>query len=126
MNPESSLEYLQALGKRSPVWNRYHTFDAESQRLLFMTRQFAKLSIDRKRYSDVFGADVMSDYGSELDVLAEMKLIDITPSEIRLTTRGMFFSDTVGSVLSYGRHVRKLGRESAERVSRNGNQGGHM
>jgi oxygen-independent coproporphyrinogen-3 oxidase len=126
MNPESSLEYLQALGKRSPVWNRYYAFDAESQRLLFMTRQFAKLSIDRKRYSDVFGADVMSDYGSEIDVLAEMKLIDITPTEIRLTTRGMFFSDTVASVLSYGRHVRKLGRESAERVSRNGNQGGHM
>jgi oxygen-independent coproporphyrinogen-3 oxidase len=126
MNPESSLEYLQSVGRQSPIWNRHYTFDAESQRLLMITRQLAKLSIDRDRYQEVFGTDVESDYRSELDVLAEMELIEIAPSSIRLTTRGMFYSDTIASVLAYARHARKLGRASAELISKRGNAGGHM
>jgi oxygen-independent coproporphyrinogen-3 oxidase len=126
MNPESSLEYLQSVGRQSPIWNRHYTFDAESQRLLMITRQLSKLSIDRNRYQEVFGTDVESDYRSELDVLAEMELIEIAPSSIRLTTRGMFYSDTIASVLAYGRHARKLGRASAELISKRGNAGGHM
>ncbi len=126
MNPESSLEYLQSVGKQFPVWNRYFTFDAESLRLLYVTRQFAKLSVDRSHYREVFGTDVRSDYRNELDVLAEMRLVEIGPTAIRLTVRGMFFSDSIASVLAYGRHVRKLGRESAERMSMKGNESGHM
>ena len=126
MNPESSLEYLQSVGRQSPIWNRFYTFDAESQRLLTITRQLAKLSIDRNRYQNVFSSDVGSDYHNELDVLAEMELIEIAPTSIRLTVRGMFYSDTIASVLAYGRHVRKLGRESAERISSRGNSSGHM
>jgi oxygen-independent coproporphyrinogen-3 oxidase len=126
MNPESSLEYLQSVGKQSTVWNRYFTFDAESQRLLYVTRQFAKLSMDRNRYQEVFGTDVMSDFGSELEILAEMELIEIASTTIRLTVRGMFFSDTVASLLAHRRHVRRLGRESAERLSKKGNESGHM
>ena len=126
MNPESSLEYLQSVGKQSPIWNRYFTFDAESLRLLYVTRQFAKLSVDRSHYREVFGTDVMSDYRNELEVLAEMQLIAFGPTTIRLTVRGMFFADTIASVLAHGRHVRKLGRESAERMSMRGNESGHM
>ena len=126
MNPESSLEYLQSVGKQFPIWNRYFTFDAESLRLLYVTRQFAKLSVDCSHYSEVFGTDVMSDYRNELDVLAQMQLVEISETSIRLTVRGMFFADTIASVLAHGRHVRKLGRESAERMSMNGNESGHM
>ena len=126
MNPESSLEYLQSVGKQFPNWNRYFTFDAESLRLLYVTRQFAKLSVDRSHYREVFGTDVMSDYRNELDVLAEMHLVEIGETSIRLTVRGMFFADTIASVLAHGRHVRKLGRESAERMSIKGNESGHM
>lgn len=126
MNPESSLEYLQSVGKQSTTWNRYFAFDAESQRLLFITRQFAKLSVDRSRYGKVFGTDAMSDYANELDFLAEMQLVEIGPTSIRMTERGMFFSDTIASVLAHGRHVRKLGQKAAERMSRKGNESGHM
>ena len=126
MNPESSLEYLQSVGKQFPIWNRYFTFDAESVRLLYVTRQLAKLSVDRSHYSEVFGTDVMSDYRNELDVLAQMQLVEISETSIRLTVRGMFFADTIASVLAHGRHVRKLGRESAERMSMKGNESGHM
>ncbi len=126
MNPESSLEYIQSVRKQSPIWNRYYKFDAESQRLLNITRQLAKLSIDRKRYQEVFGSDVESDYRSQLELLAEMELIEIAPTSIRLTVRGMFYSDTIASVLAHGRHVRTLGRESAERISSRGNSSGNM
>jgi hypothetical protein len=58
--------------------------------------------------------------------LAEMELIEIASTTIRLTVRGMFFSDTVASLLAHRRHARRLGRESAERLSKKGNESGHM
>ena len=66
------------------------------------------------------------DYRNELDVLAEMQLVEIGQTAIRLTVRGMFFADTIASVLAHSRHVRKLGPESAERMSTKGNESGHM
>lgn len=126
MNPESSLEYLQAVGRQGPIWNRYFTFDSESLRLLYITRQFSRLSIDRRQYRQVFGTDVMTDYSNELEVLEQMQLIEIDETSIRLRVRGMFFSDTIASILAHGRHKRKFGRESAERMSAKGNEGGHM
>jgi coproporphyrinogen III oxidase-like Fe-S oxidoreductase len=126
MNPESSLEYLQSVGKEFPIWNRYFAFDTESSRLLYVTRQLATLSVDLSRYREVFGTDLISDYRNELIVLAEMQLVEIGPTAIRLTVRGMFFSDTVASVLAHGRHVRQHGRDSAEKISMKGNESGNM
>ncbi len=126
MNPESSIEYLQAAAKKEPFWNRYFKFDTESQRLLYITRQLSKMSVDRSRYRDLFGTDIISDYPNEMTALAQSHLVEVDESSIRLSVRGMFFSDTIASVLAYGRDSRKLGRESAEQVSSKGNEGGFM
>lgn len=126
MNPESSIEYLQAAAKKEPFWNRYFKFDAESQRLLYITRQLSKMSVDRSRYRDLFGTDIISDYPNEMTALAQSHLVEVDESSIRLSVRGMFFSDTIASVLAYGRDSRKLGRESAEQMSSKGNEGGFM
>jgi len=126
MNPESSLEYLQALSQPFPAWNRYYQFDAESQRLLYATRRFSGLSLERRRYRDVFGTDVMSDFRNELDVLAAMELVEIGSDEIHPTVRGMFFSDTIASVLARARHAKQRGEQSADRLSLAGNDTGFM
>lgn len=126
MNPESSLEYLQSVGSQSPIWNRYYKFDTVSQRLLYVTRRFSGLSLDRIRYHEVFGTDVMADYQHELAALATMRLIDIDTDVIRPTVRGMFFSDTIASVLASARHAKQYGNESADQISLMGNQNGFM
>jgi oxygen-independent coproporphyrinogen-3 oxidase len=126
MNPESSSEYLQAVAKQEPFWNRYFTFDAESQRLLYITRQCSKMSVDRSRYRAVFGTDIISDYLNEMNALVKSHLVEVDENSIRLSVRGMFFSDTIASVLAHGRESRKLGRETADRMSSKGNEGGFM
>ncbi len=126
MNPENSHEYLQAIERPMPIWNRYFCFDEHNLRLLYLTRQLAKLAVNRAGYRDFFGTELMSDYGKEWNVLAQMRLVEVDEASIRLTVRGMFFSDTVASVLTHGRHRQKIGHALATQLSMQGNQDGHM
>lgn len=126
MNPESSLEYLQAVERQVPIWNRYFSFDEQNLRLLYITRQLAKLAVDRTGYRDVFGTELMSDYGNVWQTLANMRLVEVDEASIRLTVRGMFFSDTIASVLAHGRHVQRIGQASATQLSMQGNREGFM
>ncbi len=126
MNPESSSEYMQALKTRLPFWNRYFDFDQDSFKLLYITRQLSKLTIQRDAYCALFGTDVLSDFAEEWQALSLHRLIDIDDTCIQLTARGMFFSDTVASVLSHRHHAARLGRSTAARQFLEGNQSGHM
>lgn len=126
MNPESSLEYMQALKKPSPFWSRYFDFDPESFRLLYVTRQLSKLTIQSDAYRALLGTDVLSDLAEEWKALSRQHLIEIDGGYIRLTARGMFFSDTVASVLSHRHHAARLERTKAERKFLEGNKSGHM
>jgi len=126
MNPESSLEYMQSLKKPSPFWSRYFDFDMESFRLLYVTRQLSKLTIQRDAYLALLGTDVLSDFAEEWKALTRQNLIEIDDTCIRLTARGMFFSDTVASVLSHRHHAARLERSTTTRQFLEGNQSGHM
>ncbi len=126
MNPESSVEYMQALKKPLPFWSRYFEFDLESFRLLYLTRQLSKLTIPRDAYRTLLGSDVLSDYAEEWKALSRQNLIEIDGACIRLTAHGMFFSDTVASVLSHRHHTARLERSTASRQFLEGNQSGHM
>jgi len=126
MNPESSSEYMQALKTSLPFWSRYFDFDLESFRLLYVTRQLSKLSIQRDAYRALLGTNVLSDFADEWKALSGQKLIEIDDACIRLTARGMFFSDTVASVLSHRHHAARLGRSTSTRKFLEGNQSGHM
>ena len=126
MNPESSSEYMQALKTMAPFWTRYFDFDQESFRLLYVTRQLSKLTIQRADYQALLGTDVRSDFADEWKALSRQNLIEIDDACIRLTARGMFFSDTVASVLSHRHHAARLERSRATRQFLVGNQSGHM
>jgi len=126
MNPESSHEYVQALKTPLPFWSRYVDFDQEAFKLLYVTRQLSKLTIQRDAYRSLLGTDVLSDFAEEWKVLMRQNLIEIDDACVRLTARGMFYSDTVASVLSHRHHAARLGRSTATRQFLVGNQSGHM
>ncbi|MEI7457965.1 MAG: hypothetical protein WCK15_01075 [Pirellula sp.] len=86
----------------------------------------AKLTIQRDTYQAVLGTDVLSDFAEELEALSRQILIEIDDACIRLTARGMFFSDTVASVLSHRHNAARLGRSTASRQFLVGNQSRHM
>jgi len=126
MNPESAAEYLQAVQQGGMVWNRYYEFASGDLRLLHATRQVSALRIDRRRYQEARGSDVCNDYAQEVETLGRAGLLDVTSAAVSLTTRGMFYADSVAAVLAH----RQLGRGrdalSSQRVSANDNSGGHM
>jgi coproporphyrinogen III oxidase-like Fe-S oxidoreductase len=126
MNPESSVEYMQANKNPLPFWNRYFDFDAESFRLLYATRQLSKLTIQFNAYRELLGTDALADFADEWQVLARHQLIEVDDAGIRLTARGMFFSDTVASVLSHRYRATQLDRSVRIRRFLEGNQSGHM
>ncbi len=126
MNPESAVEYLQAVQQGGTVWNRYYAFASGDLRLLHATRQLSALRIDRRRYQEALGSDVCNDYVQEVETLGRAGLLDVTSAAVSLTTRGMFYADSVAAVLAH----RQLGRGrhtySSQRVHANDNSGGHM
>lgn len=124
--PILTNEYMQVLKEPLPFWSRYFDFDQESFKLLYVTRQLSKLTVQSDAYRALLGSDVLSDYDQEWKALARQNLIEIDGACIRLTARGMFFSDTVASVLSHRHHAARLERTTAERQFLEGNQSGHM
>ncbi len=126
MNPENSFEYLQALKTPLPFWSRYFDFDLESFRLLYITRQLSKLTLQRDAYRVLLGTDVLSDFADEWKVLSQHNLIEMDEACIRLTARGMFFADTIASVISHRYRAARLESSTATRQFVEGNQSGFM
>jgi oxygen-independent coproporphyrinogen-3 oxidase len=126
MNPESAVEYLQAVQRGGTVWNRYYEFSSSELKLLHTTRQLSALQIDRQRYQDSLGSDVVDDYAQELEALQRARLLDVTDAAVSLTTRGMFYADSVAAVLAHRQLGRGRDKQAAQRVHANDNSGGHM
>lgn len=126
MNPESAAEYLQAVQQGGTVWNRYYEFASGDVKLLHATRQLSALRIDRRRYQEALGSDVCHDYAQEVETLAREGLLDVTSAAVSLTTRGMFYADSVAAILAHRQLGRGRNAVSSQRVHANDNSGGHM
>ena len=86
----------------------------------------SSLQIDRRRYEAAIGSDVVYDFAQELEALEREGLLKVNDAAVTLTTRGMFFADSVAAVLAH-RHLGR-GRNGSfpARVNSNDNSGGHM
>ncbi len=126
MNPESALEYLQAVHRGGTVWNRYYEFSSSDLKLLHATRQLSALQIDRQRYQDALGSDVVNDYAQELEALQRERLLDVTDAAVSLSTRGMFYADSVAAVLAHRQLGRGRDKQASQQFHANDNSGGHM
>ena len=126
MNPESAVEYLQAVQHGGAAWNRCYEFEPSDLRLLHVTRHLSALSIDRQRYCEVFGTDVCADYAHELEAFEPEGLLDVSSETVALTPRGMFYADSIAAVLAHLQLGRGPNKPGLQRVSANDNSGGHM
>jgi hypothetical protein len=71
-----------------------------------VTRHLSALSIDRHRYSTVFGTDVYEDYANELFAAEQQELFEISYAAITFAPQGMFYADSMAAVLAH----RQVGR----------------
>jgi oxygen-independent coproporphyrinogen-3 oxidase len=76
---------------------RYSPLDL---RLLHVTRQLARLSIDRAAYASFFGTDVVADFARHFELLEDARLVTVSDARVTLTPEGMFYADAVAGLLA--------------------------
>jgi oxygen-independent coproporphyrinogen-3 oxidase len=102
-NAPDAAGYLELLEQDSVVTHQFG-YAPRDLRLLHLTRNLARLCIDRAGYEAFFGNRVEADFGAQVEVLVEAGLLD---GALALTPQGMFFADSVAGLLADSR-VREL------------------
>jgi oxygen-independent coproporphyrinogen-3 oxidase len=90
----------------------FFAYAEEDLRLLYLTRTLARLTIDRRSYERVFGADLTAHFGEALHAVIDAKLASMDAEAVHLTPLGMFFADSVAGLLAWPR-VEELRHRSA-------------
>lgn len=111
VNPQASSAYLA----RRPGLVFDYGQDPRDLRLLHLTRALARLAADRAAYRAAHGTDPTDDFGPALEAIRDEGLAEITPSELVLTPRGMFYADSVAGLLAWPRAARLRQRLAEER-----------
>jgi coproporphyrinogen III oxidase-like Fe-S oxidoreductase len=132
LNPDSAADYTAAVEHNIEPWDRYFEYDRDDLRVFYLTRRLAALHIDRHDYRALFGTDVMEEMAREVEAAAAEGLIEVSADAIRPTPRGMFFADSVASLLAHRRLLERsrgaIRRDLAVRAEgyANDNSYGHM
>ncbi len=125
LNPDAAGAYLTATGAGGPAWDRYFEYGPYDLRVFYLTRRLAALEISRARYRGLFGSDPLGDFSNEFAALRDAGLVEVTTQVIRPTPRGMFYADSIASLLAW-RRVRSLEADGPRRRRMNSNAHGHM
>jgi oxygen-independent coproporphyrinogen-3 oxidase len=115
VNPDAPSAYLGEVARKSPAWDRFHLYDVDDLQVFYLTRRLAALSIDRDEYRRLFEVDPLRRFAREFDALLDEKLIEVTPAAIVPTPCGMFYADSIASLLAW-RQVRALRGASSRRL----------
>lgn len=139
VNPDGSADYQGMVAARAPVGDRWFSYGSRDLRVFYLTRRLAALAIDREAYRRLFAIDPVDDFPSEFAALVAENLLEINPSSIRPTPRGMFYADSIAALLAWRplrTHRREAPREGpavsatteakASRRKVNNNGYGHM
>lgn len=111
LNPDASGDYMAAVNRGGAVWNRRFVYEETDSKISYLTRRLAALEIDRGVYGDTFSSDAVDDFPREFEALRAERLVDVTPGAILPTSRGMFYADSIASLLAV-RRTRELRRRS--------------
>ncbi len=139
VNPDGSADYLTGVARGLPAWDRWFDYGPRDLRIFFLTRRLAALSIDRSAYRRLFGSDPVADFPTEFAALTARGLVEVRQEAILPTPRGMFYSDSIASLLAW-RQIRlfRSGGFAVDRSTRfqpeenpsdeavHGNARGHM
>ncbi len=128
LNPEKSAAYMAAVRQQLLPWDRCFAYDPIDLRIFYLTRRLAALNINRRSYVRLFGTDAFVDFRGAFDALLAEGLVEVTPTTIRPTPRGMFYADSIAAQLAW-RHTeaRRNGNVTAKQPEwANDNGDGHM
>jgi oxygen-independent coproporphyrinogen-3 oxidase len=137
LNPTSADGYVAAVRRGGRVWDRCYGYGKRDQQVFWIVRRLAALEIDRGRYRDLFGTDLLGDFPAEFEAAREAGLVEVTPAAIRPTPIGMFYSDSIATVVASERvrevaalqadgRRRQVHRQLLLDVRANSNAHGHM
>jgi oxygen-independent coproporphyrinogen-3 oxidase len=110
-NPEEAEAYLAAARGERPPFARWFAYHAIDQRILYITRKLALLSVDRRGYRAFSNGELEVDFSPEWEALRDAGLVTLDDEAVRLTPPGMFYADTIAGLIAW-RAVR--GRRALE------------
>ena len=111
LNPDGADDYAAAVARGGAPWDRSFRYGPTDMRVFYFTRRLAALGIDRAEYRRLFGTEVLADFEFELTAAHDEELVELTDSAVRPTPRGMFFADSIASLVAR-RRTEARGREA--------------
>lgn len=124
MNPEHSAEYMQSVNAGAVVCNRHFEYRPVDLQILDLTRKMASLKIDSCAFEVRFGQGSWEGYRSLFDLFCAENLMAQDDAVFRLTSKGMFYSDSMASLLAMQRWQESP--RALVMASLNDNRAGHM
>jgi coproporphyrinogen III oxidase-like Fe-S oxidoreductase len=124
MNPEHSAEYMQAVQAGGVVCNRYFQYQSVDLEILDLTRKMASLSLARDAFESRFGKGRWQSYQELFDLFCVEDLLAQYGTSFRLTSKGMFYSDSMSSLLAMQRWQQSPRAQVMSTL--NDNRAGHM
>lgn len=103
MNQARGSDYRQAMQQAQGARSRCFVYGEIDLKLLFLTRSLARLAVSRALYRQTYGSDLVADFQEPWQALREAGLVEWDAEELRLSERGMFFSDSVVGLLAADR-----------------------
>jgi coproporphyrinogen III oxidase-like Fe-S oxidoreductase len=127
INPDGAAEYMAAVDRGQPAWDRAFGYGPRDLRVFHLTRRLAALRIERPFYRSYFGSDPLDDFPREFEALREEGLVQVTDRWIRPTNLGMFYADSIAALLA-SRRFRANGDDQPFEaiVGENDNRYAHM
>jgi coproporphyrinogen III oxidase-like Fe-S oxidoreductase len=126
INPDAASDYVSAVGRGRPAWDRAYEYGPRDLRVLHLIRRLAALRIQRLDYLASFGSDPVDDFPREFAVLEEEGLFHVTDKEIEPTALGMFYADSIAALLSWRLLQTRRNGPKVDLVRGNDNGHGHM
>jgi oxygen-independent coproporphyrinogen-3 oxidase len=107
MNPDGALDYVSAVARRRPSWNRAFRYGPRDLRIFSLVRRLSALRIDRSSYQTCYGSDPLDDFQQEFEALVNDGLVQVDEDTVEPTPRGMFYADSIAGLLTWRRQVRR-------------------
>lgn len=103
MNEPTSDAFVRRWDAGGRVVASSFSYSRRDLQLLHVTRQLARLSIDRAAYDAFFGSDVVADFAGHFELLEDARLVRVSESRVTVTPEGMFYADAIAGLLASGR-----------------------
>lgn len=122
INSGTSDAYAREMRDRNRGIASTFVYTFEDLKLLHLTRNLSRLSIDCSAYELFFGTDLNADFPSCFSALEDARLVRREGARIELTPEGMFYADAVVGLLAH-RRVAELRKGADDRAARHQHMG---